>query len=280
MAELHWFPFYVEDWRGSRAVRAMVPQQRSAYLELMITAWGDGDVEPSLSTDDTQLAAASGIGAQWKKLGPLVRAQFVERDGRLYNEKLLAVWHEQQQKHAATVKKASAGGKAKAAADRARRSAAGGSEGDGSGDASGLPQAEPERKPEIAEQELRRSGTLVPSELGVPAPAPAGALGAETPRAAGADRVAREHALEARYAALLAEKVEAWAIENNELYKQFEREARANQRLNGKPLTPMQSDVLTASILERVRRHNKWASKEKWVLKQVLGDAVDGGAHE
>lgn len=115
MAELHWFPFYAKDWRTSNAVRAMTPEQRGAYVELLVAAWSDGEDEPSLTADDTALAGLSGLGARWKKAGTIVRAQFVERGGRLYNGKLSEVWADQQKKHQQAVERGVRGGKKKAA---------------------------------------------------------------------------------------------------------------------------------------------------------------------
>ncbi|HLJ20061.1 MAG TPA: DUF1376 domain-containing protein, partial [Stellaceae bacterium] len=106
MAELHWFPLYASDWLTSAAISAMLPEQEGAYLRLLIQAWGDGSEEPSLENDDRKLAAWSRLGRRWRALGAAVRAQFVEREGRLYNPKLSAVWREQQDKHHAAVAKA------------------------------------------------------------------------------------------------------------------------------------------------------------------------------
>lgn len=122
-AELHWFPFFVKDWLSSPARMAMLPEQRGAYFDLLAIAWGNGEKEPSLPADDATLAALSGLGKRWAKLGPLVRAQFDERDDLLHNAKLSAVWLEQHDKHARAIARASAGGKAKARRKSASSSA-------------------------------------------------------------------------------------------------------------------------------------------------------------
>jgi Uncharacterized protein conserved in bacteria len=114
VAELTWFPLYVLDWTTSPAIAAMLPEQEGAFFRLLVVAWGDGDVEPSLPANAVSLAQLSRLGARWKKLGALVRAQFEERDGRLYNAKLSKVWGEQTEKHAKAVTRALAGVKAKA----------------------------------------------------------------------------------------------------------------------------------------------------------------------
>lgn len=92
---LHWFPFVPKNWLSSAAVRAMRPEQRGAFIDLLAIAWGDGETEPALTTtDDEDLAEMSGLGERWATLGRKVRAQFIERDGRLYNVQLSQVWHE------------------------------------------------------------------------------------------------------------------------------------------------------------------------------------------
>lgn len=106
VAELHWFPFYALEWLASSAIGMMLPEQRGAYIQLLAFAWTDGDAEPSVLNDPATLAQQSGLGARWKKLGPLVLAQFEARDGRLYNAKLSEVWTAQQDKHAKAVAKA------------------------------------------------------------------------------------------------------------------------------------------------------------------------------
>jgi uncharacterized protein YdaU (DUF1376 family) len=115
MADLHWFPVYVSEWIGSRAISMMLPEQEGAFWRLLLLAWGDGDVEPSLPDNDAALAQMSRLGRRWTKLGGLLREQFAARDGRLYNDKLSVVWRDQQDKHEVAAKRASAGGKARAA---------------------------------------------------------------------------------------------------------------------------------------------------------------------
>lgn len=123
-AELHWFPMLTDKWLSSPAISRMLPEQEGAYLRLLIVAWGDGGQEPSLPADAGELAVASRLGSRWRKLGPLVREQFKERDGRLFNTKLSKVWREQQQKHAVAVVKGGKGGKKKAENAKLRASSA------------------------------------------------------------------------------------------------------------------------------------------------------------
>lgn len=114
MADLHWFPMYSEKWLGSAAINQMLPEQEGAYCRLLNVMWlAAGDGEPHLPTDDDALAQMSRLGKRWKKLGPLIRAQFNERDGLLYNTRLSEVWREQQLRHAKAVERGRRGGKAK-----------------------------------------------------------------------------------------------------------------------------------------------------------------------
>ena len=110
---LHWFPMYPEKWLASAAINAMSPEQEGGYGRLLKIMWRDGEEEPWLPTDDRELASLSRLGSRWKKLGPAIRRQFVERDGRLYNTVLSEVWREQQAKHIRAVDRARRGGRAR-----------------------------------------------------------------------------------------------------------------------------------------------------------------------
>jgi uncharacterized protein YdaU (DUF1376 family) len=89
----------------------MLPEQEGAFFRLLLVAWGKGIDEPSLAADDATLAVLSRLGKRWPKLGPLIREQFVERDGRLYNAKLSEVWAGQQVKHTNAVERGKLGGR-------------------------------------------------------------------------------------------------------------------------------------------------------------------------
>lgn len=114
MADLSWFPVFVADWLTSDDVTLMLPEQEGAFFRLLLRAWGKGGAEPSLPAVDRDLAILSRLGRRWAKLGPLVRAQFTERDGRLYNERLSTVWTEQQSKHERAIDRGRIGGRTKA----------------------------------------------------------------------------------------------------------------------------------------------------------------------
>ena len=115
-----WFPFYAADWRLSRAVRAMTPEQRGGYIELLCVAWDDGTREPSLQSSDAYLAQMSGLGRRWRIAGAPIRACFVERDGRLCSDKLTKIWEIQRAKYELRSDAGRLGGIAKAKRDKER----------------------------------------------------------------------------------------------------------------------------------------------------------------
>ena len=100
-AELYYFAFHPKDWLSSPSVRRMAREDRGDFIDLLCLAWGNGTVEPSLEKDD--LSAAS----------TRVKAQFRERSGRFYNEKLSQVWRDGQVRHLQAVKRGKASAKAK-----------------------------------------------------------------------------------------------------------------------------------------------------------------------
>ena len=178
MAELHWFPAYVGEWLGSRAISMMLPEQEGAYWRLLNLAWGNGESEPSLPSDDEALARMSRLGARWKRLGGLVRAQFQERDGKLYNAKLSEVWREAQAKHDSAVSNGRNGGRKKAANRKQKASPPT----DSLAETGGKSLAEPYQ----LQSQLQGAVDKSSKELCLPAPAPGGALSAEAPRLPGA----------------------------------------------------------------------------------------------
>ena len=75
-------PFYVNHWLSSAAVAAMTPEQEGAFFHLICHAWNLPDC--ALPDDEKTLASLSRLGAtRWKKVGGLIRAQFLARNGRL-----------------------------------------------------------------------------------------------------------------------------------------------------------------------------------------------------
>lgn len=117
MPELHWYPQIPSEWLADPVVMAMEPAQEGAYRRLVDISWGTGVEEPSLPDDDEVLARLSRLGPAWKRLGPLIRAQFTTRHdepGRLYHSRMSAKWREQQAKYVRRAVAGRKGGNAKA----------------------------------------------------------------------------------------------------------------------------------------------------------------------
>jgi uncharacterized protein YdaU (DUF1376 family) len=90
MSDLHWFKFFTSDWRGSKPVQRMTPIQRGYYIQLLVWAW-DETPRGSLPIDNDEVAWMAGAKGHQDFLdngGLFVLAQFVERDSRMWNEKL------------------------------------------------------------------------------------------------------------------------------------------------------------------------------------------------
>lgn len=290
MAELFWFPWLAKEWLSSPVRMAMLPEQRGAYVDLLCVAWGRGDVDPSLPNDDAQLAAQSGLGIRWKKLGPLIRAQFEVRGNRLVSPWLSSVWLEQQGKHAVVVEKASKGGRAKAEKLRAKKLL------------EAVPQVEPEARPEHArsnapalqssesERAVER-GPYGPSAL--PALPPDGALSAGAPRASGGEppkppatptripgaeplRYDRQ-AIAARYLPWLTAKVLEWRTAKPANYQATETEVLKEISLPLSKRTAYQlgnaseeiMSMVRAQIIERVRLIEDWPDVDGWVELEI-----------
>lgn len=96
-SNLPWFPFYVGDFLSSSKVQWMSPAEIGGYVMLLAHAWSAEDC--GLPTDDRKLAALSKLGADWSASASTIRECFIEKDGRLFNERLLEVRREQQKIH-------------------------------------------------------------------------------------------------------------------------------------------------------------------------------------
>lgn len=112
-----WFPFYAADWRLSNTVRAMTFEQRGVYVELLVIAWDDGMERPSLPDDNAKLAALTGLGKRWLKVGrPVLEMCFIQTDDGWQNERLCHVWEVQHARYELRSMAGKLGGKAKAQA--------------------------------------------------------------------------------------------------------------------------------------------------------------------
>ncbi len=82
------FQFYPNEWLGSQNVTLMTAAEEGAYIRLLAYAWGN--IDCGLEDDDQILSVLSRLGEGWFNGGSLkVRKCFIERNGKLYNERLL-----------------------------------------------------------------------------------------------------------------------------------------------------------------------------------------------
>lgn len=90
------FLFFVEDWLSSTAIKLMTAGEERGYLRLLLHSWKNPDC--GLPNDDRALAQLSELGDAWAAgSGAVLRREFIEKDGRLYNPRLLAERENQQQ---------------------------------------------------------------------------------------------------------------------------------------------------------------------------------------
>lgn len=85
MSKLHSYPWYTADWRGSEA-RLMSCEARGIYRELLDHHYDQGSL-PICEQKLRKIASAD--AKEWKRSWPEVKVHFFERDGRLYNNKVL-----------------------------------------------------------------------------------------------------------------------------------------------------------------------------------------------
>lgn len=93
------YPWYIGDWRMSRARSRMNSEQKGIYRELLDQLYYDGN----LPTNEQELMQITGATArEWRRSWPVIREQFYERDGRLYQLKTdevrprVETWHDQR----------------------------------------------------------------------------------------------------------------------------------------------------------------------------------------
>ncbi len=81
------FMLYCGDWLSSTTILLMTPAEEGAYIRLLCHAWMALDC--GLPAGDEELSVLSRLGAEWTKSAPKIRANFYEREGRIFNERLL-----------------------------------------------------------------------------------------------------------------------------------------------------------------------------------------------
>ncbi len=92
--QLPYFPLYASDWLTGQGTTRMTPEQRGGFIDLLCHAW---NAKPpcTLPDDESVLAKLSGLGHRWRKVGGLIRAQFVPAgEGLLMNPKQMTVFQE------------------------------------------------------------------------------------------------------------------------------------------------------------------------------------------
>lgn len=82
MADFPWFPLYVKDWLAG--TYDMTTEQRGAYMQLLCASWERGGL-PLESEACRKLAVCT--PPEWRRIWPTVAAKWVEREGRLINER-------------------------------------------------------------------------------------------------------------------------------------------------------------------------------------------------
>ena len=97
----------IDDWLSSQQIRQMDPHEEMGYFRLLLAE--ASDERCSLPTDEKQLAILSNLGPQWFKptrdrskriegltSGQKIMQNFTERDGSLFNGRLLREWNAYQ----------------------------------------------------------------------------------------------------------------------------------------------------------------------------------------
>lgn len=79
----------IDDWLGSTRIALMDAEQERGYLRLLLHSAKSEDL--GLPADDGVLSKLAMMPTSWRKKGAAIKACFEERDGRLYNRKLVEV---------------------------------------------------------------------------------------------------------------------------------------------------------------------------------------------
>ena len=109
------FQFYPDAWLSSTDITLMTIAEEGAYHRLLCYAWQEEDC--GLPDDDRQLAVLSKLGKAWPKSAETIRKKFIDRNGRLYNDRLLA----ERAKQDEWARKSSEGGRLSASRRAANR---------------------------------------------------------------------------------------------------------------------------------------------------------------
>jgi len=87
------FLLYIDDWLGSTNIALMDAYEERGYLRLLLHAAKQPDC--GLPNDPEFLAKLSKLGARWERgSGERLMRCFFEKDGRIFNQRLLDVYHD------------------------------------------------------------------------------------------------------------------------------------------------------------------------------------------
>jgi len=83
-----WMPFFIGDWEKSQDVELMPPEAEACYFVLIRKCWLSKD--GGIPDDDTSIKTLLGkFSVWWELASKYVRPKFQEKNGRLYNQKIL-----------------------------------------------------------------------------------------------------------------------------------------------------------------------------------------------
>jgi len=111
-APLHSYPWYVADWRGSETRLTLPSAAKYVYRELLDYCW----IEGSIPSDELALARIAAVEIkEFRSVWPLIKAKFMEADGRLTHWRVEEKRPKLQSWANSRVKGGGAGGRTKAA---------------------------------------------------------------------------------------------------------------------------------------------------------------------
>lgn len=80
------FQFYVKDWLSDLHVRAMTPEERGVYIDLLAVLWNEGGSFPGSLPDLARMLSVD--VRQFRRIFSKISARFEEMGGRWYHAKL------------------------------------------------------------------------------------------------------------------------------------------------------------------------------------------------
>lgn len=105
------FQFYPGDWLGSTKIWLMSPEEEGAYIRLLCHMWNQDDC--SLSSDDEILSKLSRLNEKWQKSKQNILKCFSEKNGKIFNKRLLIEKKKQLQFRKKQASNGSKGGRPK-----------------------------------------------------------------------------------------------------------------------------------------------------------------------